>query len=669
MSKVLFILLILLILLAVACRGRGANWQASSPSPPEFEPQPNLLLRSNSEPNQITVLSISDESMAERPLTQAPDLAPLLAQEYRVFDNNLIDPEGRFVELPDGVASPNGLWVTSVDDEGLKLFRVDGGGMLLARNGRFPVWSHDSQWLAYEDREGVWTVDISTLTVQQLSSTVAEPLAWSEDNQQLLLRQEASAIILNIASKEERTLSGVDASQIHDLPVWSGDGSRIYARYGNNGNTDAVPKKIQTRLVTIDISNGRSALRDLLPNVRNQGITTFLPSPDRSLILVRHHVCRNEFGGLFPIIPTRTCDNSHLLVDGATGNYQTLNALLSEIRIGWERPFPPVTLANLPSPTTTSTALIDTAPAPTGTDFWFPDAPLGHNPATAVPFGQALINRERGKLLSVIEVVFGEEALALALNANGVPPFQGYTYIAVRQRVTTESGRASLFISPRTRLVDTQLVAHQEILWLNADGQAISELEYSADAPADYWQVFAVAEDAKPWLLFASAGIADNVPDLYFRLDDAPEWIKPTGAEPLPANTVGVAEPAGVGETAVSADWQITLLDSSASELNNVNNNLVKVQIIYTGPAPSADRLFTCISYKNVGGIGTTQIDQRGNYPSQPFQSLYHEPCLLPGAVYEGWITAVADEGESVTLRFTPPNRPGDPFSNRTFEK
>ena len=74
-------------------------------------------------------------------------------------------------------------------------------------------------------------------------------------------------------------------------------------------------------------------------------------------------------------------------------------------------------------------------------------------------------------------------------------------------------------------MVDTQLVAHQELLWLNAEGQEITELAYSAETPADYWQVFAVAQDAVPWLLFASAGIADNRPDLYFRVDENPTSI------------------------------------------------------------------------------------------------------------------------------------------------
>lgn len=668
MSKVLLILLLLFILLAVACRGRNAAWQPSSPTPPQFEAQPHLLLRSKSEFSQFTSVDIATGQMEETLLQQAPSLTPLLADEYHLLDDILIGQAGRYISLPNGLASPNGLWLTASDDAGLRLFRIDGQEMLLSENGRFPTWSSDSQWLAYADDAGLWAVEMSSLTPQQIGSTAAEPLAWSHDNQQLLLRSENSAIVFDIATKSERALRGVDASQIHDQPVWSLDGSSIYARYGNNGNTDAVPQTIQARLVAIDLTNNQSTLRDLLPNVRNQGITTFLPSPDRSLIAVRHHVCRNEFGGLFPIIPTRTCEDSYLLVDGKTGQYETLPALPPEIVLAWKRPFPAVALADLPMPSSTTSSEVSSLP--NSTTYWQPDAQLGHNPATAVPLGQALLNVERGRLLSVVDVVFGEEALALALNANGTPPYPGYTYIGVRQRIATESGRASIFVTPRTRLVDTQLVAHQEILWLNAEGQPITELAYSAEEPAEYWQLFTVAEDAIPWLLFASAGVADNLPDLYFRLDDNAEWGQPAGADPLPANTAGVTEPAGVGETAVSSHWQLTLLDSEANSLDEVTDKPIKVRIVYTGAAPSASRLFTCLSYQNFSGIAPTQLGQRGSYPSQPFQSLYHEPCLLPGGVYEGWITAVSNpDTDAITFRFTPPNRSGDPFGDRTFEK
>ncbi|MEM7331852.1 MAG: hypothetical protein AAF490_07160 [Chloroflexota bacterium] len=669
MSKVLFIVLLLLILLAAACRGRSAGWQPASTTPPQFEEQPHLLLQANRDNGRFSRLTFGENELNEFPLERAPSLGPLLSTDYQVLDDIIIGQEGRYIDLPNGISSPNGLWLTGADAEGLHLFRIDGGRMLLSENGRFPVWSFDSKWLAFADDDGLWAVEIDTLTSQQLSNSTAEPLAWSDNNQQLLLRDAETALIFDIDTKSEQILRGVNAAQIHDLPVWSADGNTIYARYGNNGNTDAVPKKIQGRLVAIDVSNGRSSLRDLLPNVRNQGITTFLPSPDRTVLLVRHHVCRNEFGGLFPFIPTRKCDDSHLLVEAATGHYQTLPTLPPNIVLTWERPFPAVTLADLPVLPTATSPTADTSSLPNGTAFWQPTAALGHNPATAVPLGQSQSNGAGKKLLTIVDILLGDEALALALNANGSPPFSGYTYIAVRQRVGSEAGRSSIFITPRTRLVDTQLVAHQEILWLNSDGQVITELEYSDDAPAEYWQVFAVAENATPWLLFASAGVADNLPDLYFRLDENPDWEMPASADPLPANTVGVTEPASAGETAVSSDWQITVLGDDASELAAANDSLIKIQIVYTGAAPSASRLFTCLSDKNFSGIAATQIGQRSNFPDQPFQSLYHEPCLLPGAVYEGWITAVSGTDESVAFRFAPPNRPGDPFSNRTFEK
>ena len=665
MGKV-FLILFLLMLLTVACSGRSNVWQPNSPTPPQFKEQPRLLMQPKTDPGRLGTLNIGDNTMDERLLVRAPSLRPLLAGQYQVINNILVGQGDQYINLPNGLASPNGLWLTSMDDDGLHLFRVDGGKMLLSPNGRFSIWSSDSQWLAYEDNDGLWAIETSSLVKQHLSSTIMEPLAWSENNQQLLLRSEKTAIIFDIVTKSEITLRGVDANQIHDQPVWSVDGATIYTRYGNQGNTDAVPSKVQARLVAIDVANGRPALRDLLPNVRNQGITTFLPSPDRAVLVVRHHVCRNEFGGLIPFIPTRRCDNSHLLVESATGHYQTLPKLPPEIVLAWERPFPATTLANLPLPTT-STVIPSLPPL---SSFWQPDAALGHNPATAVPFGQAQSNGEGGKLLNVIDVVFGEDALALAFKANALPPFPGYTYVAVRQRIAREAGKASIYLTPRTRLVDDRLVAHQEILWLNADGQKITELEYSLETPAEYWQVFAIETNAQPWLLFASAGIADNWPDLYFRLDENAEWVEPTGVETLAVNTIGVAEPAEVGETAVSADWQITLLDTDPNELSTSASELVKVRVAYTAASPSANRLFTCLSQKNFEGIAGTKLGQGSTYNTQPFQSYEHQPCLLPGAIFEGWLAAFPSvEGGSIAFRFTPPSPQGAPFSDRTFVK
>ena len=137
-------------------------------------------------------------------------------------------------------------------------------------------------------------------------------------------------------------------------------------------------------------------------------------------------------------------------------------------------------------------------------------------------------------------------------------------------------------------------------------------------------------------MLFASAGIADNWPDLYFRLDDHAEWDLPASPTPLSANAIGVAEPAKIGETAVFNDWEFTVLGLGASELSPSHRDFIKIKIVYTGGAKSESRLFTCLSDKDFSGTASTRIGQSIRYFDMPFQSLYHRPCLLPGAVYEG---------------------------------
>ena len=147
-------------------------------------------------------------------------------------------------------------------------------------------------------------------------------------------------------------------------------------------------------------------------------------------------------------------------------------------------------------------------------------------------------------------------------------------------------------------------------------------------------------------------------------------WAEPMTANPLPTNTAGVVEPAVVGETAVSANWQITLLENDPTELSTSAPDLIKIRIAYTGVPRSPNRLFTCLSQQNFEGaagtlLGTTYLS--GSYALQSFD---HRPCFLPGAVFEGWLSAFSETGgDSVSIRFVAPQSENDPFNNRSFTK
>lgn len=652
-------------LLGLACRtgSGGAEWQPNSSVAPQFDARslPRLLVNPGDASLSIQVVDFGSQQADTRLLTRAPSLDAVLSSEYQLVGDILVTKSDEFFGLTAALPASTGLWQAAETADGLWLARVDGASGLLSASGQSPAWSPDGNWLAYRDDSGLWFVNVAVSAApQKWSGTPYEPLAWSPDNQQILLRDGSAALLFDVATQATTRLSGVDASQIRGKPAWSLTKPEIYARYGNNGLLDPgsahpQPDNIQSRLVAISTSGLSASLRDLLPNRRDLGVSDFLLSPDGSLLFARHFVCQTAFGNiLFPFIPQRECSGSLLLVETATGNYQTLENGPLDGFWAWETSLPPADLSTLPLPESSASA----APAASGHPFWQPGAEPGQNPATAIPLGQS--GERLGVITTIVTVIKGEAALALTLGADTqpplLPPSPGYAYIAVRQRVTgAGSGRSGLYLSSRNMLVDDRLAAHQEVAWLDLEGRVIKEVLFSADSPAEYWQVFLLEADARPWLLFSPAG-ADNQPDLYYRLDESTLWEAPVSSAPaLAPNALGVAEPARFGETTVSSDWQVTLLDpanrpASASEL-------AQLQIAYTGGAPQPNRLMTCLSEASFQDVAGGRVIRSDIYRFLPFQVYHRVTCLLPGGVFRGWLGVLpAGTGQQTIFRFNPPS-------------
>jgi len=361
----LFLPLLLLVLLALACGGGGGGvWQPASSIPPQFAaPPPQFLIEHQDTTvwpprNLLISLDVTTGTTETQELTGTGSLATLLADEYRVVDSVLISQQNQIYTILGGRAAPNGLWTAQQRDEGLALRRVDDAGMLtLSSSGRSPVWSPDSQWLAYQDDTGLWAVLMTDLSIRLLLTASVEPLAWSADNSQLLLRDEQTVTILDVAAQSQRPLNDVDGDQIHGQPVWSPDGQVIYARYGDNGRLDLnsahnQPDDIMARLVAMQTGGGRTPIRDLLPTVLDQGIMALWLSPDGEALVVHHFHCVSDRSGLIPLLSVRNCAGKVVVVAANTGNYATIwQPPLSALGgAGWERLLPAIDLSDLPLP-------------------------------------------------------------------------------------------------------------------------------------------------------------------------------------------------------------------------------------------------------------------------------------------------------------------------------
>lgn len=355
---------IALVILTIACGfGGAAEWQDTSKIPPATDANlPDFLIhrqKGGSWPPEYELISLDMKSGAQssQPLFRETYEPAVFSETYRVLGNMIVTESGSFYEITEGVTSPNGVWQVLTENEALKLKRVDKPGRLdLSTKGNMPhspVWSADGEWLAFRDDDGLWIVPMRDLNKLKLDASPLEPLSWSADNRQLLLRDGATVVILNLETQARQNLSNVDGEQIHGQPVWAPDGRTIYTLYGSNGEMDIStahyqPVKTLAGLAAIS-TEGR--VRYLLPNGRGQGVTVFFPSPDGSALAARHIRCANKQSGLFPFMSTYQCEGSLVVVETATGNYATpARGYLLEPALGWNQPRDAVNLGNFPTP-------------------------------------------------------------------------------------------------------------------------------------------------------------------------------------------------------------------------------------------------------------------------------------------------------------------------------
>lgn len=470
MSKLL-LLLLLFALLSVACSRSDVTrgeWSPTSNPPPRFAPAlPPLLIQGlDTRPyppqNVLAAVDLVAKTTETETVSGTSDLAASLAAEYRVVKNVLLDQQNQIYVIHSDQVAANGLWLTQQREGALVLRRVDDAGMLtLSASGRAPVWSPDSQWLVYQDDAGLWLLSLVDLSQRPLSSTPLEPLAWSPDGRSLLLRDDKNLILMEIASQQQQPINGVEADQIHGQPLWSADGQEIYARYGENGRTTTDTPI--SRLVAIKLDGSRLPMRDLLPVSGNRGVTNLIDlSPDGQALLVNHiHECGYRAQDLF-LWPARYCTGAFLLVETATGHYETADLPgLNQSAISWERRLPAVSLADLPLPPESPPLFSEAAVAPPAPIIIPPPLPTATPMPTLPPvaaYGETAANDKWA--VTLLETIRGDAAWALIEPASPVnqppPPEQEYLLLRVRLQYLGSEAESPAVWRTSFLLVDAQ---------------------------------------------------------------------------------------------------------------------------------------------------------------------------------------------------------------------
>lgn len=696
--------------------------------PVDNEPMTDILIRRITTPftasNQNDVIRVVPHTGAEQrmwEIRRISEVESVLNQRYTLLGNWLLGEADAFFELPsDVVVAPNGQWRVYQDNNGLQIARIDGrGARLLSPTGSGPVWSRDSQHLAYYDEQGIWQLTIDGFAPRLVPATDgSEPLAWSPDVRRLLTRRSNTVAILDLTSGTQRRLR-LSGSLIHGQPLWSPDGATIYLRYH-----DASPLGVSgpfshhqypvplSRLVAIDVA--RQQVRTLLDNRNRTGVFDVALAPDGSRLAVWYATCQTSWK-LSPIglpIPMRifTCDHTLQLLapDGKRlGDPIPLDASSRPLIVGWPRWNEPVQLAaiTLPGPEVAPSEVPgpNVAPAPVDAEILTVDTTQIE--ATVAQVVQAILagtppgeRLQRGaSSYQVLEVERGPAATERARQAwrSVTPPaaddpphmvqrrfrvtgraplpdpLPGYEYVAVRLRLEQESGM--WYFSPRSiALVCGNLALHMPRLLADAQGHEAGELRIRGTQEA--WLFFLIdASLSAPALFVERTGSAAADDFLLLAADTLLSVPDPDGLKLTP-NAVGAGVMAGPGETAVTPAWQFTLLElqhgAAAAELRRASTLapmpeteyvVAHMRVRFVGSEPHTpwllDKQFVPILPAALDPV--TGADQIFAFPT--FQGMR----LLPGGIHEGrvFFGIYGEIGPAFSIE-VPGN---DPFGQRFF--
>lgn len=616
-----------------------------------------ILLREH----PLSAIEMVDIAHGERqlwPLTQTGDVRALLANPHLHFAGWLIDQDLRYYQLPAAVISPDGRWLID-EAEGLWLRQVDGGGeRLLAETGNTPLWSPDSQFVAFRDGSGIRVANIHDERITPLNSTPDDiPLVWSPDSLSLLIQRDERLSIQALDGGQEQPLP-LFANQLHGAPVWSRDGQTLFARYGSHQSMQiAGTQRVPTSLIAYDLAN--DSQRTIIAGRNGEGVLDFAISPDEASVAVWFATCRLTISQLVPI-PVRSCTHELrvVLLDGSAERALTLatdTAQFTAPQIGWLDWQPPIELAfDSPLPQTPTTTAAQEAVA----SIEIPLIPLGERAS------------EGTYHFRIQQVLTGSEALAYAeqtARTTHVPqPAPGYTQVAVLLEAQIDAGRINL--SGRSiKAAGREGALYQAELLVGANGREGNNKQITLAAlegEQTLGFVFVVPTSETLQALYVHVPGADVEP--FFLALHTEAAIQLPTAPPLPPNSLGVGEPAPVNTTVVAGDWEITFLptapeDETAAALQDQyvpteGGYAVKVRMRYTGGGLAESTPNSCWEFQSAfrGLDGAVVVTVP--YQVLPNFTTVQYLCLLPGGVAEGWLLVDAPSDVEPSIAVTPPS-------------
>ncbi len=303
-------------------------------------------------------------------------------------------------------------------------------------------------------------------------------------------------------------------------------------------------------------------------------------------------------------------------------------------------------------------------PAPTATA-----APVGFSRSNPHPVGST-VSLTHWNVAVVGEPIRGQEAWEMLREANmfNDPPAAGQEYLLVQMgiahtRGTSEEETLGLHVTGSTNVIhfsfDNGQVPPEPILDNSLPGPAKSQ----------GWEVYNLAEGEVNLVLIIDDLDNYEEPTQYLALTDAPPPAIPTAElTSIQRTNVGVTtqEPAGMGDIATSAEWQVQVLEvvrgesawQALQETNQYNDPppagfeyvLVRARVRYLGLTDEAQSISR---FSNFVALNSSEEAYEG--PSLVVPAPELSGSLFPGGEITGWLALqVADNDAAPLLKFEP---------------
>jgi hypothetical protein len=269
--------------------------------------------------------------------------------------------------------------------------------------------------------------------------------------------------------------------------------------------------------------------------------------------------------------------------------------------------------------------------------------------------------------VEILDVVRGAEAWAMMQEANQFndAPAEGFEYLLVKLRVTgTHDDSDEHEIYP----TDFQVTGDERLAYFSS-GQVPPEpaLDYAVRSgeTVEGWASYFIKEnEGNLLLMFSHIDESDPTNIRFIEIDEGARVETDAALLTIAPNKIGQDqdEPARVGQTLITEDWEVTVLEFERGEA--VQARLNEQEVYAPTPEPEIEFVLVKVRVRYIGSEPSNRLDHGsfqtlsgGEEFDTPYVSglaLRFDARFFPGGESTGWVAVRARSNQPVTVVFEP---------------